>query len=96
MRGYALSPRASADIDEIWDYTAQRWDADQAERYVRLIQDAIETVAADPQRARPCDGVRAGYRRYRVGSHVVFFRLVGRRIEIMRILHQRMDFDRHL
>jgi len=25
MRRFALSPRAQADLDEIWDYSATRW-----------------------------------------------------------------------
>jgi toxin ParE1/3/4 len=59
---YVVSARARADLEEIWDYTAERWGMDQAEIYVRLLQDAIETVADDPRKGRPCDDIRAGYR----------------------------------
>ena len=31
MTRAALSPRAQADLDEIWDFTAKRWGLDQAE-----------------------------------------------------------------
>ena len=30
---FVLTPRARADLDEIWDYTADRWGLDQAETY---------------------------------------------------------------
>jgi toxin ParE1/3/4 len=93
---YVLSPRAQADLEEIWDYTAERWSSAQAERYIRTLQEAIETVADDPLRARPCDHIRTGYRRYSVGSHVIFLRPAASGIDIVRILHQRMDFERHL
>jgi toxin ParE1/3/4 len=96
MSGYVLSPRAQADLDEIWDYTAEHWDTDQADRYIREIQRAIEIVASDPQRGRPCDHIRPGYRRYPAVSHILFFRVVPGGIDIVRILHQRMDFERHL
>jgi toxin ParE1/3/4 len=96
MTGYVLSPRAQADIDDIWDYTADRWSDDQAERYTEDIRHAIEAIARDPRRGRPCDHIRRGYRKYSVGAHVLFFRVVGDGIEVVRILHQRMDFDRHL
>jgi len=33
---------------------------------------------------------------FQVGSHVVFYRLIDKHIDIVRILHQRMDFERHL
>ena len=96
MSGYVLSPRAQADIDEIWEYTANRWDVDQANRYILEIRRAIEVVASDPRRGRSCDHIRAGYRRYSAGAHVLFFRIIADRIDVMRILHQRMDFQRHL
>jgi toxin ParE1/3/4 len=76
MSGYVLSPRAQADIDEIWDYTADRWNDDQAEHYTQDLRRAIEAVAHDPRKGRPCDRIRPGYRKYSVGSHVLFFRLV--------------------
>jgi toxin ParE1/3/4 len=93
---YVVSPRAQTDLDGIWDYTAERWSSAQAERYIRTLQEAIETVATDPGRARTCDYIRAGYRRYSVGSHVIFFRPAENGIDIVRILYQRMDFERHL
>ena len=96
MTGYVISPRAQADIDGIWDYTAERWNDDQAVRYIRALQEAIETIAADPRRGRACDQIRAGYRKYSVGSHVIFFRKSIDGIDVVRVLHQRMDLERHL
>jgi toxin ParE1/3/4 len=96
MTRYVFSPRALADIEEIWDYTERRWDADQAERYIRLLKQGIEQVVRDPRRGRSCDHIRPGYRKYLIGSHVVFFQIIEETIEIVRILHQRMDFERHL
>jgi toxin ParE1/3/4 len=96
MSGYRLSPRAQADIEDIWDYTASRWGLDQAEAYLRQIIAAIEAVAVDPRRGKTCDEVRAGYRKYPAGSHLLFYRTTSDGIDIMRILHQRMDFERHL
>jgi toxin ParE1/3/4 len=96
MSGYVLSPRARADLEGIWDYTAERWGVDQAEDYIRLLQRAIEIVADDPRKGRPCDEVRKGYRKYTAGSHVLLYRSAKAGIYIVRILHGRMDFERHL
>jgi toxin ParE1/3/4 len=96
MSGYVLSPRAQADLEEIWDYTADHWDMDQANRYLLEIRGAIETVVREPLRGRRCDHIRAGYFRYAAGSHVLFYRIVADGIDIVRVLHQRMDFARHL
>jgi len=94
--GWRLSPRAQADIEEIWDYTCERWGMDQAERYVGLIGDAVASAAENPRRGRACDEIRAGYFKLAAGSHVLFYRLAGADIDVVRILHGRMDFERHL
>jgi len=36
------------------------------------------------------------YWKYAVGAHVLFFRRTTDGIEVVRVLHQRMDFERHL
>jgi toxin ParE1/3/4 len=96
MTAYIVSPRAQRDIDDIWDYTANQWNVRQAEIYLRQVQHAIETVATEPKIARSCDDIRPGYWKYPAGSHVLFFRLTENGINVVRILHSRMDFERHL
>jgi toxin ParE1/3/4 len=96
MRRCRLTPKAQADIDSIWNYTVERWNSDQAEKYLRQIADAMALIGDDPLRGRACDHIRAGYRRYAVGAHVLFYRTRKDGVEIIRILHRRMDFERHL
>lgn len=96
MSRFVLSPRAQTDLDDIWDYTAETWGVDQAERYIRLIADSINAVATSPARGQRCDSIREGYRKYPAGSHVLFYRLSGDGIDVVRILHQQMDVERHM
>jgi toxin ParE1/3/4 len=93
---YVLSPRAQADMDEIWDRTAERWGTDQAEFYTRQLWRHIEAVASKPAIGRACPEVRAGYYKYLSGSHFLFYRLIDDGIDVVRVLHERMDFGRHL
>jgi toxin ParE1/3/4 len=96
MKGrYILTPRAQADLDEIWDYTADRWGLEQAEAYTRQLWKHIQTVAENPSLGRECGEVRAGYRQYSSGSHVLFYLLTDNGVNIVRILHERMDYQRH-
>ncbi|SRR5258708_5700324 len=37
MSGYLLGPHADHQLDEIYDYTALQWGADQADRYINLL-----------------------------------------------------------
>ena len=57
---------------------------------------AIETVAEEPRRGRACDETRAGYFKYPAGSHMIFYRRAVNVVDIVRILHSRMDFEQHL
>jgi plasmid stabilization system protein ParE len=53
MSGYLLSPRAKADLEEIWDYSEEIWGTDRAERYVRDLWEDIKYLAANPKRVVP-------------------------------------------
>ncbi len=97
MTGYVLTPRARRDLSEIWDYSADQWGAAQADRYIRLIATACGALSTGRAKGRSAEAIRPGYSRQTVGSHVVFYRNRNRGgIEIVRILHQRMDVERHL
>ena len=91
-----LSPLARADLDQIWDHISRRWGDDQAETYLRMIQAAIGTLAANPKLGRPYDEVRPGYRRHRAGSHLILYREMDGAIDIVRVLHEKMDIGLHL
>jgi toxin ParE1/3/4 len=93
---YVLRPRAQRDIEDIWDYSATIWNVDQAEIYIRQIQRTLQLLADDPQLGRPCDDIRASYRKHPSGSHFVFYRILNDGIEVVRILHERMEFEQHL
>ena len=94
---YLLSPAAQADLEQIWDYTHDRWGIDQAEEYLRELQHAIDRAAANPRIGQACDEIRPGYRKLAAGSHTLFYRVTADDlIDVVRILHQRMDVDRHL
>ena len=95
---YRLSNRASQDLAGIWRYTLDNWSREQANNYVTGLMNACALVADNPQNlGRPYAHIREGYWKYQWGSHVVFYRIGDdETISIVRILHERMDFDRHL
>jgi toxin ParE1/3/4 len=93
---YVLSRRAEADLDEIWDFSANTWGRDQANRYVEVLRDDMRRLASDPSRGRTVTFGRGTYHRYKSGSHVIFYRAIARGVRIVRILHESMDHKRHL
>jgi toxin ParE1/3/4 len=93
---FVLTPRAQTDLDDIWNYTADRWGLDQTETYTRQLWKDIAAVAERPSLGRECSEVRRGYRKYPSGSHVLFYRPTADGIDVVRILHERMDYERHI
>lgn len=95
MKAIAFSPAAEIDIGEIWDYTADRWGPDQADSYTDAIRDACYALAKGTKRGRPA-GVLPDFQKYLCGSHVVYFLDYADHLDVIRILHQRQDAERHL
>lgn len=89
-------PLARRDLVEIWHYTAERWGEEQAERYLRLIDAAIQQVRENPFLGSDAAQVRPGLRRFPAGQHRIFYLIGDRTIEIARVLHASMDFERHV
>ena len=90
-------PKAVADLDTIWHHTARHWGQMQAESYVRAIVEACEAVALGERTGADASGLRPGYRKLRIGRHLAFYRSSETgTVEIVRILHERMDLPIHL
>lgn len=96
MAEFRLTPAALRDLEGIWHYTAQQWGQAQAAHYVDLLNANFEALARHPLAASACDHIRPGYRRQRVESHAVYFKVEGDRVIAVRVLHERMDARRHL
>ncbi len=96
MSAYLVRERAEADLADIWRYTATRWDIAQADKYHGALVGAFRNLAEKPNLGRACDEIRAGYQRLSVASHVIFYILTDGKVDIVRVLHARRDFRRHL
>ncbi len=97
MSRLTFAPEAQTDIDSIYDYTAERWGIDQAERYIGTLRDLCVELAAGIRKGRDASAIRPDYFKYLCGAHVVFYkRPEPTRLEIVRILHQAMDMNAHL
>ena len=74
MPAFRLTAKARADLLEIGRYTQRTWGRDQRNRYLSHLDEAFHLLAQEPDRGRPCDEIRQGYRKYYVGRHVIFYR----------------------
>jgi toxin ParE1/3/4 len=94
---YRISHAAIQDLEAIWQYTQKNWSIEQADRYYRLIIGEIEFVAENPEAGKSYEQFKKGYRASKVKSHLLFYRKIeSEPIEVIRILHQRMDLKARL
>ncbi|MBY8952563.1 type II toxin-antitoxin system RelE/ParE family toxin [Pseudomonas carnis] len=96
MAEYHLAPAAERDLEGIWVYTVQRWNVEQAHRYIDIFTAAFSALAQSPRTFPACDYIRPGYRCSRIERHMVYFRVTDYGISIIRVLHDRMDALRYL
>lgn len=97
MRRFRLSATADTDMRKIAAHTLQHWGQTQRDSYISELFRAFSRLAETPQIATGIDAIREGYRKFPQGSHVIFFReseIYG--IEIIRVLHKRMDAGTHI
>ena len=87
--------RAESDLIEIWLYTYNRWGEVQADRYFNELDKGIRGLGRNPELGQRCDAIREGYRSLRIHRHVVYYTVTPSVIHIIRVLHERMDPDRH-
>ena len=98
MAKIRLSRKAIADLDGIWDYTAQTWSEEQAVIYYRHIYSTIQGLAQLPvSLERSYDVIKPGLFGFKVGHHILFYKKEkDGSISVDRILHEKMDYQRHL
>jgi toxin ParE1/3/4 len=97
MKPYRISAEAINDLNSIWLYTFHKWSQEQANRYYQLLIDEIEFISENFYTGKSFENSRENYRYSPVKSHLVFYRKIDSQpIEIVRILHQRMDIKKHL
>ncbi|PHR59703.1 MAG: plasmid stabilization protein ParE [Robiginitomaculum sp.] len=97
MAAPIFSPAAQADIEDIYHYTLQNWGIEQAEKYIRALGASCHDLGYGSKRGLDVGNIRPGYKKLSCGSHFIFFKVTDtEKTEIIRILHQSMDVDRHL
>ncbi|QTD51908.1 type II toxin-antitoxin system RelE/ParE family toxin [Sulfidibacter corallicola] len=84
---------AARDLRAISRFTDHRWSADQRKRYVGSLYERCRWLVENPFLGKPLPVFSPNHRGYPEGSHYIVYRVVEDRLEIIRVLHQRMDID---
>lgn len=87
----ALTPKAQADLIDIWRYTQVKWGAEQANHYLDQIHSGISLLAENPKLGLDYAHVRNGYRKLNIKEHNIFYVVTEKTLKIIRVLHVAMD-----
>jgi len=94
-----FAKRAKQDILDIVDYTIDKWGYNQAEIYKEKLKEAEKEIAQNPHSylSKSRNDLRSGLRSIFAGKHIFFYYIKDENtIEVIRVLHQAMDYKRHL
>ena len=93
---FTLSKRADQQAKQIYWDTVREWGVSQADKYIDEMENTLKLIVDNPDLGRSCEEIRAGYRRFEYGRHVIFYRKRAVDIFVVQIIHDRMDAIRHL
>ena len=91
---FDLTNAAKADLRNIALFTQKEWGRSQRNVYVKQFDDAFHMLAETPLVGKTCDNIKAGYKKFPIGSHIIFYKECSQSsIIVVRILHKRMDVE---
>ena len=97
MAKYFLTNKAVEDISKIWDYTYEVWSEKQADTYYELLIETCQEIVKKPTIGKKYDKISIEILGFPIGKHIIFYRLLETNdIEVVRILHERMDFKNRI
>jgi toxin ParE1/3/4 len=93
---WRLTPQAEADLEDIFAYTVEQWDFEQAERYHTGLLAMFDALVVDVWRGTVVSPRHGELLKQRSGRHLIIFLRTEIAVEIVRVLHERMDADTQL
>jgi toxin ParE1/3/4 len=95
-RSVVLTDNAKRDFREILRYTRRKWGEQQRDTYEARLVAVMERVASFPLLGAARDDLGEGVRVQAAENHMIVYRLEDDKVEILRLLHQRMETPLHL
>ena len=90
---YEISEFAKEDIEQIWQFTYEKWSRTQADRYFKLIVSEFKFLVKNPEIGRRIDYIKKDHRVRNIKSHIIVYKIKNEKIWIDRILHKNMDLE---
>ena len=97
MAKYILTNNAVDDLSKIWDYTYEVWSENQADKYYFELLSNCQELAENQNLGKNYNEIEKNLFGYQSSRHLIFYRILNAtKIEIIRILHSRMDLKNRI
>ena len=97
MAKFKLTNKAVEDLSKIWEYTFEVWPENQADKYYEMLISNCQEIADNPLLGKNYDGIAQKLLGMKTNQHIIFYRTLNENyIEIIRILHERMDLKKRI
>jgi toxin ParE1/3/4 len=96
VKRLVLTEIARADIASIRRYSTRTWGRDHATKYMDALRDTMKGLVRGTVVTRARDDLRPATQMATSGRHTIFFEADESRILVVRVLHDSMDYPRHL
>jgi toxin ParE1/3/4 len=91
-----LTDAAVSDLQSIRNYTLEQWGKRQETAYLDAMWEKFEEILSNPGRWRKREDLFPGCQIAAQAKHVILFRIQGKTLQVVRILHSAMDYPRHV
>jgi len=89
---FRISPRASADLIEIWSYIADD-SAANADAFVDKLYEMLQVLGRQPGLGRRREELAPGMQSFPFGRYIIFYHVIANTIEVVRVLHGARDVE---
>ncbi len=91
MNRYVINALATQDLNEIADYFTEN-NVEAGESFFLAFNRKCQQIVAFPNSGKSYESIRPGLRGMSLKGYVIFYRLLGGDIEILRVLNGRRNF----
>ncbi len=96
MASYVFTDKAERDLENIIDYTVERWGTNQARQYIESLEQVAQSLASNADIGLKRDDLSEGLLSFPCRSHILYYLKNTHGVSIIRILHSSMDSAKHL
>ncbi|QQR80036.1 MAG: type II toxin-antitoxin system RelE/ParE family toxin [Deltaproteobacteria bacterium] len=92
MKSYLLSPQASLDLEELYEFISKD-NEEAALKIINFLEERLDFIAQFPDIGRKREELAPDIKSFPVEKYVIFYRKIEQGIHVMRVLHGARDVE---